>query len=62
MMKIEDFYIGQEASLTKIFTTEDVENFARLSKDCNPIHLDLAYANGLYKNKIMIFFNHLKIW
>ena len=43
-MKIDDFYIGQTASLKKVFRTEDVEAFANISKDCNPIHLDPFYA------------------
>lgn len=43
-MTIDDFYIGQTASLKKVFHTEDVEAFASLSMDCNPIHLDQQYA------------------
>lgn len=43
-MKIEDFYIGQTASLKKTFITDEVKAFAELSLDRNPIHLDKAYA------------------
>ena len=43
-MKIDDFYVGQTASLKKVFCTEDVEAFAYLSLDRNPIHLDQQYA------------------
>lgn len=43
-MRIDDFYIGQTASLKKVFRTEDVEAFASISRDCNPIHLDPIYA------------------
>lgn len=43
-MNIEDFYIGQSASLTKVFKSEEVEAFAELSLDKNPIHLDEDYA------------------
>lgn len=43
-MGIEDFYIGQTASLKKVFTTDEVENFANLSMDRNPIHVDSDYA------------------
>ena len=43
-MRIEEFYIGQTASLKKTFSTEEVKAFAELSLDRNPIHLDEAYA------------------
>lgn len=43
-MKIEDFYIGQTASLKKTFSSEEVKAFAELSLDRNPIHLDEIYA------------------
>lgn len=43
-MRIDDFYVGQTASLKKVFLTEEVEAFAEMSLDCNPIHIDLDYA------------------
>ena len=36
--------IGQTASITKRFSEADVKNFAELSQDFNPIHLDADYA------------------
>jgi acyl dehydratase len=36
--------IGMSASRTRIITAEDVELFARVSGDTNPVHLDEAYA------------------
>lgn len=41
MMKFE---VGQKASTTKTITDQDVRDFARLSGDHNPIHLDDQYA------------------
>ena len=38
------FTVGEEAALSTTFTQEDVENFARLSGDTNPVHLDEDYA------------------
>lgn len=35
---------GQSASITRQVTAEDVEAFARVSGDENPVHLDAAYA------------------
>ena len=43
-MNIEDFYIGQSASLKKIFKSDEVAAFAGLSLDKNPIHLDEDFA------------------
>lgn len=37
-------HVGQEASLTKAFSAHDVELFAKLTGDTNPLHLDTAYA------------------
>ena len=32
--------IGDNASMTKTFTDEDVRKFAAISGDSNPVHLD----------------------
>jgi acyl dehydratase len=36
--------VGQTATVTKSFTEEDVNAFASLSLDFNPVHLDAKYA------------------
>jgi 3-hydroxybutyryl-CoA dehydratase len=36
--------VGASASLTRVVEAEDVEAFARLTGDTNPIHLDDEYA------------------
>jgi 3-hydroxybutyryl-CoA dehydratase len=36
--------VGQKASRTRTITAQDVEAFARISGDTNPVHLDDAYA------------------
>nr|XP_019952115.1 PREDICTED: hydroxyacyl-thioester dehydratase type 2, mitochondrial-like [Paralichthys olivaceus] len=38
-------HIGQRASLSKAFSFQDVELFAKLTGDTNPLHLDPAYAS-----------------
>ena len=43
-MRIEEFYVGQRASLKRVFSSDDVKVFAELSLDKNPIHLDETYA------------------
>jgi len=38
--------VGNRASLSKVFTEEDVIQFANISTDTNPIHLDKNFAAG----------------
>ncbi|MBV7410571.1 MaoC family dehydratase [Maritimibacter sp. DP1N21-5] len=41
---IEDLEIGMQRHLTKEVTDRDIELFAEVSTDRNPVHLDEAYA------------------
>ncbi len=41
---IEDLEIGMTRDLTKLITDEDIEMFATVSTDRNPVHLDEEYA------------------
>lgn len=41
---IEDLEIGMIRSLTKQITDQDIELFAEVSSDRNPVHLDEGYA------------------
>ena len=41
---IEDLEIGMMRYLQKVVTDEDIEMFAQVSTDRNPVHLDDAYA------------------
>lgn len=43
-MSFDEIQIGKKASFDKIITTEMVENFAQLSGDFNPLHMDEEYA------------------
>ena len=36
--------VGDSASITKTFTEKDVNTFAQISGDHNPIHIDAEYA------------------
>jgi len=38
--------VGQEARVSRIITADDVEAFAQLSLDRNPVHFDDAFAAG----------------
>ena len=41
---IEDLEVGMSRSLTKEVTDRDIELFAEVSTDHNPVHMDDAYA------------------
>ena len=41
---IEDLEMGMTRSLDKVVTDQDIEMFAQVSTDRNPVHLDEAYA------------------
>lgn len=43
-MTFSELQVGQKASIQKTFTSSDVEAFAQVSLDTNPIHLDDEYA------------------
>lgn len=42
---IEDIEIGMVRSVSKVVTDRDIELFAEVSTDRNPVHLDDDYAN-----------------
>lgn len=54
MPNISDFKIGDKAYLTKTFTQEDVDVFAELSLDKNPLHVDEeAAAQSIFGKRVV---------
>jgi 3-hydroxybutyryl-CoA dehydratase len=52
-LRFEDLQLGAEASLTRRVTLEDIERFAEVSGDFNPVHLDESFAAGtMFKKRI----------
>lgn len=50
---IDDLEIGMERSLSKVIGDREIEMFAELSTDHNPVHLDEEYAkNTMFKGRI----------
>lgn len=45
---IEDLSIGMQAELEKPVFESDIEIFAELTGDVNPLHLDETYAQGTF--------------
>jgi acyl dehydratase len=43
----DNYKVGARATITRSFTQKDIELFAKLSTDLNPIHLDYDYAVNL---------------
>lgn len=46
MNTFNDFYLGQTAELTRCYSEKDVGQFADISGDRNPIHLNAEYAKN----------------
>lgn len=42
----DELSVGQVAEITRVVGTADIEAFAQISGDNNPLHLDDAYARG----------------
>lgn len=52
-MDINSFYIGQKATMSKVFSQEEVQSFAEISLDKNPLHLDEDFAKqSIFKSRI----------
>ncbi len=51
---MDNYYVGQEAKIIKSFTTKDIVEFAEISGDNNPVHLNEDYAkNTIFKKRIV---------
>lgn len=49
----EDLSVGQEASLSNTVSERDINAFAEVSGDKNPVHLDAEYAGStIFKERI----------
>lgn len=52
-LAFEDLEIGMEASQSRSVTEADIIGFANVTGDCNPVHLDAAFAAGtIFKERI----------
>lgn len=53
MYNIEDLKVGMSASYSQTITDADIKQFAGLSGDRNPVHLDEEYASkSMFKKRI----------
>lgn len=46
MEERKSFVVGEESSMSKTVSDEDIRTFARISGDVNPLHLDDEYARS----------------
>jgi len=46
--------VGDKASLSKVFTEEEVIKYSEISTDTNPIHLDESYASSTVFGKRIV--------
>jgi 3-hydroxybutyryl-CoA dehydratase len=50
---IHELKVGDSAQISKIITETDINDFAKVTGDFNPLHLDQAYAeNTFFKGRI----------
>ena len=53
-LSIDDIKVGDSASFSRVFTEKDVDTFAGLSGDFNPLHTDEEYAKTTkFKQRII---------
>ena len=53
MASIEELQIGQSDTYERIVTEKDIEDFAKISGDNNPVHLDEDFAKTtIFKGRI----------
>lgn len=52
-LKYADIKVGDKASFSKTISESDINKFADVSGDFNPVHIDEAFAQkGLFKTRI----------
>ncbi len=50
---VREYRVGERASFSRTITEADIVNFAGVTGDYNPVHLDEKYAKGtLFKGRI----------
>lgn len=53
-MEFEQLKIGQSYVMSRIFTQQDVKDFASLSYDTNPLHTDAEYAQSTHFGQLIV--------
>lgn len=53
-MRFEDLTVGQSYEMKRIFTQQEVMDFAKLSYDINPIHTDVEFAKTTQFGKLIV--------
>ena len=53
-MRFEDLDIGMSYEMKRAFSKEEVSQFAELSYDTNPIHLDAEYAKKSMFGRLIV--------
>ena len=48
MEERNNFTVGEHATRSKLITEADIEQFAKITGDVNPIHIDESYAVNTY--------------
>ncbi len=51
----DDIYVGQEETFNVKITQKLMDNFFKLTGDCNPLHRDLDYAKSVGFDKNVVY-------
>lgn len=60
-LTIDDIRVGDSASFERTWKDADIENFAKLSGNMNPLHVDENYAKGTKFKHRLIFGMHVAV-
>ncbi|MBN2501626.1 MAG: SDR family oxidoreductase [Anaerolineales bacterium] len=55
VLKFEEIQVGDEAAFSRLITQEDVQAFAQLTGDLNPLHLDEGFARRVSYGKPVVY-------
>lgn len=55
IIRFEDIQVGEEASFSRLITHDDVETFAKLTGDQNPLHLSDEFARRVSYGKPVVY-------
>lgn len=53
-MRFDELKIGQSYEMSRVFTQQEVTDFAKLSYDTNPIHTDLDFAKTTQFGQLIV--------
>lgn len=60
-LSFEDIYVGDTASFSRTWLEEDIENFAKISGNTNPLHVNDLFAQEKGFDSKLIYGMHIAV-